>query len=74
MRLVLFLSLSLFGSVCFAQGVTNHQVEPKGVYKDINLSNDARVIQSLLDTDFNHSRSALFFFKRNMMMLATGFI
>src|SRR5579864_3839272 len=59
MRSILLLSLSLIGLTTFAQSVTNHQVEPKGAYKEINLSNDTRVIQLLLDSNLTHSRSAL---------------
>ncbi|HTE01889.1 MAG TPA: ankyrin repeat domain-containing protein [Mucilaginibacter sp.] len=58
MRILLLLSLLLIGSIAFSQNVTNHQVEPKGIYKEINLSNDIRVIQLLLDTNA-HSNSLL---------------
>lgn len=59
MRLTIFLLLLFPGTSIFAQNVTNHQLELKGGYKEINLSNDIRAIQLLLDTDMNHSRSAL---------------
>ncbi len=59
MRPILFLSLLLIGSTAFAQNGTKHQVKPKGVYADINLSNDIRVINILLDTNLSHPRSAL---------------
>src|SRR5579872_3661922 len=59
MRSVLFSFLLLFGVTAVAQNVTNHQVKPKGIYKEINLSNDIRVIKTLLDPDLTHSRYAL---------------
>ncbi|HZX59327.1 MAG TPA: ankyrin repeat domain-containing protein [Mucilaginibacter sp.] len=59
MRSILFSFLLLISVTAVAQNVTNHQVEPKGVYKEINLSNDIRVISLLLDTNLTHSRSAL---------------
>jgi hypothetical protein len=59
MRSILLSFLFLFGLTTFAQNVTNHQVKPKGVYKEINLSNDIRVINVLLDTNLTHPRSAL---------------
>ncbi len=55
MRSILFLSLLLIGFTACTQNVTTHQVEPKGVYKEINLSNDTRVFQLLLDTSSDHS-------------------
>ncbi|MEO6851804.1 MAG: hypothetical protein ABI203_00585, partial [Mucilaginibacter sp.] len=52
----MFFTFLLFvGSITFAQNITNHLVEPKGVYKEINLSNDIRVIQLLGDTVSNSS-------------------
>ncbi|HTI59096.1 ankyrin repeat domain-containing protein [Mucilaginibacter sp.] len=59
MRSFLFLFLSFFPLAVFAQDVTNHQVEPEGVYKEINLSNDLRTMQLLLDSNLNHSRTTL---------------
>ncbi len=59
MRSILLLPLLFIGLTTFAQEGTQHQVEPKGVYKEINLSNDIRIIQLLADTNANHSRSAL---------------
>lgn len=59
MRSILFLSLLLIGPTAFAQNGTKHQVKPKGVYADINLSNDVRVINVLLDTNLSHPRLAL---------------
>ena len=50
MRLIL-LSLFLFiGLSTLAQNITNNELEPKGVYREINLSNDIKIIQQLLDT------------------------
>ncbi|WP_426670492.1 ankyrin repeat domain-containing protein [Mucilaginibacter sp. McL0603] len=59
MRLILIFPLLFFCLTTLAQNVTNHPVEPKGVYKEISLSNDIRVIQLLADTNVNHSKSAL---------------
>ncbi len=59
MRSILFLSLLLIGPTAFAQNGTKHQVKPKRVYADINLSNDVRVINVLLDTNLSHPRLAL---------------
>ena len=59
MRLIL-LSLFLFVALsAFAQKANNIEIEPKGVYSEINLSNDVKVIQKLFDTTFHSSNSAL---------------
>ena len=59
MKSIIILMFLFVGFTGFAQSVTNHEVEPKGIYKEINLSNDIKVITRLLDTNFTHSRSNL---------------
>jgi len=59
MRSILLLLLLFIGLTAFGQEDTQHQVEPKGVYKEINLSNDIKVIKLLSDTHIKHSKAAL---------------
>jgi hypothetical protein len=53
---ILFIALSAF--MAQAQTVTEHIVEPKGVYREIDTKNDVRVMASLLDPG-NSTKSKL---------------
>jgi hypothetical protein len=59
MKPTILLFLLFGGFAANAQTIINHEVESKGVYKEINLSNDIRVIKLLLDTNFNTPRENL---------------
>jgi len=50
MRKLLTLLLILSGGTCFAQ-VTQHYVEPKGEYKQINTTNDIRIMHVFMDSN-----------------------
>jgi len=49
MPLIFFSFLFLISLSAFAQNIINHEVEPKGVYAEINLSRDINTIQQLSD-------------------------
>ena len=57
MKLTIF--FLFISTISFAQSVTNIEVAPKGVYKNINFSNDSRVAKLLLDTNISDSKVAL---------------
>lgn len=58
MRRILLLFLLFTGLTAYAQ-VTNVQVEPKGVYQEINISKERRVIQLLADTSDSNPTASL---------------
>jgi hypothetical protein len=43
----LFMLCILFATPAFAQNTINHTVEPQGVFKEINLANDTKLIKQL---------------------------
>jgi len=52
MRITLILLLVLCSLACFSQ-VTEHVVEPVGVYKEIDMVNATRIFKSLIDSNTN---------------------
>jgi len=58
MKLIIFLFALFLGVKATAQ-IVNHEVEPKGIYKEIDLSNDLKVCKLLLDTNLNNPQAAL---------------
>jgi hypothetical protein len=55
MRLILLSILLFIGLNSFAQNINNIEVKPKGIYAEINLSNDIMIIQRLSDTSASNA-------------------
>lgn len=59
MKVTIGLLLVLFSVSAKSQNVENHQVEPKGIYKEINTERDSKIMEQLMSESYTKKQSLI---------------